>query len=139
MGTGEITRYISKFGTELLRKAILIGTLGPYLVKAPDNPEGIDASVFSGLHAGIKVDRPATMMQFLKNFYSVGGADGWSAISLFKPTGPWQSAHRPSERWPAWTRGLRISVGNLHQFPNAWIVIGLFYPPHQGTKDVSFN
>jgi len=76
MGTGEITRYISKFGTKRLRKAVLIGTLGPYLVKAPDNPEGIDASVFSGLQAGIKADRPATMMQFLKNFYSVGGADG---------------------------------------------------------------
>jgi non-heme chloroperoxidase len=40
MGTGEITRYIGKFGTKRLRKAILIGTLGPYLVKAPDNSEG---------------------------------------------------------------------------------------------------
>jgi non-heme chloroperoxidase len=76
MGTGEITRYIGKFGTKRLRKAVLIGTLGPYLVKAPDNPEGIDASVFSGIQAGIKGDRPATLMTFLKNFYSVGGADG---------------------------------------------------------------
>jgi pimeloyl-ACP methyl ester carboxylesterase len=76
MGTGEITRYIGKFGTKRLRKAVLIGTLGPYLVKAPDNPEGIDASVFSGIKAGIKADRPAAMMAFLKNFYSVGDADG---------------------------------------------------------------
>ena len=76
MGTGEITRYIGKFGTKRLRKAVLIGTLGPYLVKAHDNPEGIDASVFSGIQAGIKADRPAAMMAFLKNFYSVGGADG---------------------------------------------------------------
>jgi non-heme chloroperoxidase len=53
-----------------------VGTLGPYLVKTPDNPEGIDASVFSGLQAGIEADRPATLMQFLKNFCSVGGADG---------------------------------------------------------------
>jgi non-heme chloroperoxidase len=68
MGTGEITRYIGKFGTKRLRKAVLVGTLGPYLVKAPDNPEGIDASVFSRLRAGIKADRPATMMEFLKNF-----------------------------------------------------------------------
>jgi non-heme chloroperoxidase len=76
MGTGEITRYIGKYGTKRLRKAVLIGTLGPYLVKAPDNPEGIDASVFSGIQAGIKADRPAAMMEFLKNFYSVGGPDG---------------------------------------------------------------
>ena len=76
MGTGEITRYIGKFGTMRLRKAVLIGTLGPYLVKASDNPEGIDASVFGGIKAGIKADRPAAMMEFLKNFYSVGGTDG---------------------------------------------------------------
>jgi non-heme chloroperoxidase len=76
MGTGEITRYIGKFGTRRLRKVVLIGTLGPYLVKAADNPDGIDASVFSGIQAGIRADRPATLMAFLKNFYSVGGADG---------------------------------------------------------------
>jgi len=36
MGTGEITRYIGKYGTKRLHKAVLIGTLGPYLVKAPE-------------------------------------------------------------------------------------------------------
>lgn len=76
MGTGEITRYIGKYGTKRLRKAVLIGTLGPYLLKAPDNPEGIDASVFKGIQAGIKADRPVAIMEFLKNFYSVSGPDG---------------------------------------------------------------
>src|SRR5687767_7628446 len=28
MGTGEVTRYIGKYGTERVRKAVLIGTLG---------------------------------------------------------------------------------------------------------------
>ena len=76
MGTGEITRYIGRYGKKRLRKAVLIGTLGPYLVKAPDNPEGIDASVFKRIQAGIRADRPVAMMEFLKNFYSVGGPDG---------------------------------------------------------------
>ena len=76
MGTGEITRYIGKYGTKRLRKAVLIGTLGPYLIKAPDNPDGVDAKVFDSVRAGIKADRPVAMMEFLKNFYSVGGADG---------------------------------------------------------------
>ena len=76
MGTGEITRYIGKYGTTRLRKAGLIGTLGPYLVKAPDNPEGVDPKVFDGIRAGLKADRPATLIEFLKNFYSVGGPDG---------------------------------------------------------------
>ena len=76
MGTGEITRYIGKYGTERLRKAVLIGTLGPYLVKAPDNPEGIDPKVFDSVRAGIKADRSVALFDFLQNFYSVGGADG---------------------------------------------------------------
>jgi non-heme chloroperoxidase len=76
MGTGEITRYIGKYGTRRLHKAVLIGTLGPYLVKAPDNPDGVDATVFGDIKGGLKADRPATLMEFLKNFYSVGGADG---------------------------------------------------------------
>jgi non-heme chloroperoxidase len=76
MGTGEITRYIGKYGTKRLRKTVLIGTLGPYLVKAPDNPEGVDPQVFEGVRAGIRADRPATLSEFLKNFYSVAGADG---------------------------------------------------------------
>src|SRR6201992_2479470 len=76
MGTGEITRYIGKYGTARLRKVVLIGTLGPYLVKTADNPEGVDRKVFDGIRAGLKADRPATLVEFLKNFYSVGGEDG---------------------------------------------------------------
>jgi non-heme chloroperoxidase len=70
MGTGEITRYIGKYGAKRVRKAVLIGTLGPYLLKTTDNPEGVDRSVFEGLKAGIKADRPATLMEFLRNFYN---------------------------------------------------------------------
>lgn len=76
MGTGEITRYIGKYGTARLRKALLIGTLGPYLVKAPDNPEGVDPEVFEGIRSGLRGDRAATLRGFLKNFYSVDGTEG---------------------------------------------------------------
>src|SRR5918992_2515174 len=41
MGTGEVTRYLGKYGSSGVRKAVLIRTLGPYLVKAADNPEGV--------------------------------------------------------------------------------------------------
>jgi hypothetical protein len=34
MGTGKITRYVGKYGTKRIRKAVLIGTLVHYLVKA---------------------------------------------------------------------------------------------------------
>jgi non-heme chloroperoxidase len=70
MGSGEVTRYLGKYGTKRVRKAVLIGTLGPYLVKAPDNPEGVDAKVFDDIKAAIRADRPAFLMEFLRNFYN---------------------------------------------------------------------
>ena len=70
MGSGEVTRYLGKYGTKRVRKAVLIGTLGPYLVKASDNPEGVDATVFDGIKAALRADRPAFLMEFLRNFYN---------------------------------------------------------------------
>lgn len=70
MGSGEVTRYLGKYGSTRVRKAVLIGTLGPCLVKAADNPEGVDASVFDGIKTAIRADRPAFLMEFLRNFYN---------------------------------------------------------------------
>src|SRR6184192_3147461 len=70
MGTGEVTRYIGKYGPKRVHKAVLIGTLGPYLVKAPDNPEGVDRAVFEGIKAAIRKDRPGYLVEFLRNFYN---------------------------------------------------------------------
>ena len=70
MGSGEVTRYLGKYGASRVSKAVLIGTLGPYLVKAADNPEGVDASVFDDIKKAIRKDRPAFLMEFLRNFYN---------------------------------------------------------------------
>ena len=70
MGSGEVTRYLGQYGTKRVRKAVLIGTLGPYLVKAPGNAEGVDAKVFDDIKAALRKDRPAFLMEFLKNFYN---------------------------------------------------------------------
>ena len=70
MGSGEVTRYLGKYGSKRVRKAVLIGTLGPYLVKAADNPGGVDASVFEGIKAAIRADRPTFLLDFLRNFYN---------------------------------------------------------------------
>jgi non-heme chloroperoxidase len=67
---GEVTRYLGKYGSKRVRKAVLIGTLGPYLVKAADNPDGVDGKVFEDIKAAIRADRPAFLMEFLRNFYN---------------------------------------------------------------------
>ena len=112
MGTGEVTRYISKYGTKRVSKAVLIGTIGPYLVKSAANPEGVDQSVFEDLRAGLKADRPAQVMDFLRNFYAydvLGGKlvservleDNWnvaagaSAIGTLASVDAWLEDFRP--------------------------------------------
>jgi len=71
MGSGEVTRYLAKFGSKRVRKAVLIGTLGPFLVKRADNPEGVEAKVFEDIKAAIRADRPAFLMEFLRNWFDV--------------------------------------------------------------------
>jgi non-heme chloroperoxidase len=70
MGSGEVTRHLGRYGAKRIRKAVLIGTLGPYLIKTSDNPEGVDPQVFEGIKAAIRADRPAFLMEFLRNFYN---------------------------------------------------------------------
>jgi non-heme chloroperoxidase len=37
MGTGEVTRYLGTYGSERVRKAALLGTVPPFLLKTDDN------------------------------------------------------------------------------------------------------
>ncbi len=76
MGTGEVTRYLSTFGSERVSKAILIGAVPPFLLKTDDNPEGVDESVFDGIKEAIVADRPSYHTDFLKNFYNTDALGG---------------------------------------------------------------
>ncbi len=71
MGTGEVTHYLGKYGSGRVRKAVLIGAIPPFLLKTPDNPDGVDGSVFDGIKAAVIKDRPAYFKDFLNNFYNV--------------------------------------------------------------------
>lgn len=71
MGTGEVTRYLGTYGSSRVRKAALLGVIPPFLLKTPDNPEGVDQSVFDGIKAAIVKDRYAYFKGFLDNFYNV--------------------------------------------------------------------
>jgi non-heme chloroperoxidase len=71
MGTGEVTRYLGTYGSGRVRKAVLLGTIPPFLLKTDDNPEGIDRQVFEGLKAAVVSDRYAFFKAFLDNLYNV--------------------------------------------------------------------
>ena len=70
MGTGEVTRYLGRFGSARVAKAVLVSPIPPYLLQAPDNPDGVPASVFDGFIQAARADTPAWMKAFLDSFYN---------------------------------------------------------------------
>lgn len=70
MGGGEVARYIGRFGSRDVSKAVIISGVPPYLLKTGDNPEGVDADVFAGIEKAVAADRYAFFTDFFKNFYN---------------------------------------------------------------------
>jgi non-heme chloroperoxidase len=71
MGGGEVARYIGKYGSKDVSKAVFISAVPPFLLKTSDNPEGVDGSVFEGIQKAIVADRYAFFAEFFKNFYNM--------------------------------------------------------------------
>jgi non-heme chloroperoxidase len=70
MGGGEVARYLGKYGSKGVSKVVIISGVPPFLLKTPDNPEGVDGSVFEGIKKAIVADRYAFFTDFFKNFYN---------------------------------------------------------------------
>jgi len=71
MGTGEVTRYLSRYGSDRVAKGVLISPIPPFLLQATDNPEGLPASLFDGFMHQARDDGPAWMKGFLDNFFNI--------------------------------------------------------------------
>jgi non-heme chloroperoxidase len=71
MGTGEVTRYLGKFGSARVAKGVLISPIPPYLLQAGDNPEGLPASTFDQFMHTAREDVPAWMKSFLDGFFNI--------------------------------------------------------------------
>jgi peroxiredoxin len=70
MGGGEVARYIGRYGTARVRKAMLLGAVPPFLLKTDDNPEGVDRKVFDEMLEGVRTDRVAFLAGFFPEFYN---------------------------------------------------------------------
>jgi len=70
MGGGEVARYVGKYGSQGVSKAVIIAGVPPYLLKTADNPEGVDGEVFAGIEKAVAGDRYAFFTGFFQNFYN---------------------------------------------------------------------
>src|SRR5581483_5591956 len=98
MGGGEVARYLGTYGSERVSKAVFVAAVPPFLLKTPDNPGGVDGSVFDGIKKAIAADRLAFLSRFLSDFYNVDvlGGDrvsdqvvrfGWNVAAGASPGG----------------------------------------------------
>jgi non-heme chloroperoxidase len=76
MGTGEVTRYLARYGSGRVAKGVLIAPIPPYLLQAGDNPDGVPSSLFDGFAQAARADTPAWMKGFLDNFYNMDSLRG---------------------------------------------------------------
>jgi len=88
MGTGEVTRYLASYGSgdhralqlghhrPRVAKAVLVSPIPPYLLQAPDNPDGVPQSAFDGFTQAATADTPAFMKGFLDNYYGMATLGG---------------------------------------------------------------
>jgi non-heme chloroperoxidase len=69
MGGGEVARYLSKFGSDRVAKAVFISSVTPYLLKTDNNPMGIDKKIFDDIVEKLAKDRAAFFKELGPKFY----------------------------------------------------------------------
>ena len=73
MGGGEVVRYIGKYGTGRVSKAVLAAAVPPYLYKSEDNPEGgLDDATIQQFQDGVRSDRIGFLDEFTTTFFAAG-------------------------------------------------------------------
>ncbi|KQT43061.1 arylesterase [Aureimonas sp. Leaf454] len=72
MGGGDVARYMSRHEGQRVGKVALVSAVTPFLLKGPDNPDGVDGSIFEGMIEGLKADRPHFLYTFSKGFFNAG-------------------------------------------------------------------
>src|SRR5207244_4849988 len=70
MAAADDERYQGRYVSTNLSKSVFISSVPPYLLKAPDNTEGVDKPVFDGIEKAVAADRYAFFTDFYKNFYN---------------------------------------------------------------------
>ncbi|KAL2211088.1 alpha/beta-hydrolase [Sarocladium strictum] len=99
-GGGEVARYIGKYGTGRVKKAVLISAVTPLLVQTDDNPDGVPLSVLDSFRNAIKADKAGFL---------------WSV-----PDGPFFGFNRPGatknehlvQTW--WAAGMQAGMKNIY-------------------------
>ncbi|ALV45930.1 bromoperoxidase [Arthrobacter alpinus] len=132
MGTGELARYVAKYGHDRVAKLAFLASLEPFLVAGEDNAEGVPQEVFDGILEAAKGDRFVWFTSFFSNFYNLDENLG-SRISQETVTANWNTAvsSAPVAAYavvPAWLEDFRKDVEAVRASGKPALIL-------HGTKD----
>src|SRR3954453_2302247 len=71
LGTGELARYVGRYGTDRLRSVVFIESLAPSFVKSAENPKGVDEAAVAGVQQAILDDRYAWLDGLIGDFLNL--------------------------------------------------------------------
>ena len=71
LGTGELARYVGRYGTERLARCVIIESLAPSFAKSDDNPTGVDPAGVAAVQQAILTDRFAWLSGLLGDFLNL--------------------------------------------------------------------
>ncbi len=118
MGTGEVARYISNYGSARGAKAVFLASLEPFLLQTADNPGGVPQSVFDGLSEAVISDRFAFFTEFFSNFYNAPTFLGTHRLSHEAVTASWNlaahsGAYASVAAQPTWLTDFRADIPKI--------------------------
>ncbi|SCE76081.1 alpha/beta fold hydrolase [Micromonospora mirobrigensis] len=118
MGTGEVTRYLGRYGSDRVDRAVLMAPLAPMLVQSADNPEGVPKSLFDGFQQAIVADRFAYLTQFCDAFFNYSENKGrWVSEEAYRAhwqIGAMASAKGTHDSVDAWQEDFRPDLPNIN-------------------------
>jgi len=68
-GGGEVARYIGRYGTKRVAKAVLISAVPPLMLKTPANPAGLPIDAFNQIRSAVLADRSQFFKDLSAAFY----------------------------------------------------------------------
>jgi non-heme chloroperoxidase len=71
MGGGEIVRYLGTYGSERIRRAVIVSGVPPYLLKTAETPQGVPQELFDEIEQALTADRFAYFTEWNKNFFNL--------------------------------------------------------------------
>jgi len=118
MGSGEVARYLSRYGSNRVAKAVFLASLEPFLAITEDNPDGVAPfSFFEGIAAQAATDRYAFFTGFYNDFFNLDENLGTrvsaeavrNARNIAAGSGPIASAAAPL----SWATDFRADIPHI--------------------------